>query len=171
MEFNALVSKMSLLITIVTDGLTQVLIFLTRWPVAATITIVSSRGLHSVALSCRSETLRLPIAGAAIMTIPISLILLVVSARSFGLNGLEVIRRHGSCLVRAEWKTALVPGIIFGRFWGRAMAPRVANIHLADLEKKVQGGFSLSRDDFPNGLISGVFLTNFLLGLSLDRWP
>ena len=51
------------------------------------------------------------------------------------------------------------------------MALRAANIHLTDLQKKFQGGFGLSRDTFLDGLVSGVFLTTFLLGLSTDGGP
>ena len=51
------------------------------------------------------------------------------------------------------------------------MVPETVSIHLADAEKKVQGGLGLSCDSLPNGLVPSVFLTTFLLGLGTDRRP
>ena len=82
-KLRALVSKIAFLITDVTDGLAQVLIFLLRWPVATTITIVLSRSLDGIDPSGGGGALRLETAGAAIVTISIRLTLLVVPARSF----------------------------------------------------------------------------------------
>ena len=54
--------------------------------------------------------------GAVIVTIPITPIFLMVPARSFGLDRLGAMRRHGSCLLGEERKGALVSDVIFGRF-------------------------------------------------------
>ena len=113
---------MALLVTIVTSGPAQVPIFPTGWLVVATITIVLSQGLGRIAPNSRDGVLGPKAARAAITTISIAPTVLVVSARSFRLGALGVIRKHSSCLVRAEWKGALVPGVILGRFLGGAMA-------------------------------------------------
>ena len=49
------------------------------------------------------------------------------------------------------------------------MAPGATSIYLTDLRRKVQGGLGLSHHSFLDALVSGVFLTTFLLGLSTDR--
>ena len=51
------------------------------------------------------------------------------------------------------------------------MAPRVASIHIINLQKKVQDGLGLSRDSLLDGLVPGVFLTTFLLGMGTDGGP
>ena len=170
MGLGALVSKMPFLITIVTNGLAQVLIFLMRWPVAATIIIVLSRSLAHIDPSGRSGALRLETARTAIATILIVSTFLMVPARSFDLRRLGAMRKHGLCLVRAEQKGASVPGIILGRFWGGVVALGAANIYLMDPQKKVKGGLGLSHNGLPNGLVPSVFLTIFLLGLGMDKW-
>ena len=112
---RALVGKMALLVTVVTSGPAHVLIFPTRWLVATT--IISSRGFSCVDLSDQGRALRLRAAGTAIATLLIVRIVLVVPARSFqGFNLLGTMIRHGLCLLRAERKGALVPGVILGRF-------------------------------------------------------
>ena len=78
------------------------------------------------------------------------------------------MRRHGSCFLAAEQKGALVPGVVFGRFRGGAVALGAASIYLTDPQKKVQGGLALSRDSLLDGLVLGVFSTTFLLSLSTD---
>ena len=114
-ELRPLVDKMVLLITIVIGGPAHVLIFPTRWLVAAT--IISNRGIGRVNPSGRGEALRPGAAGAAIATIPIVLILLMVLAWSLqDLSSLKTMRRHGLCLLKLEQKGALVPSVILGRF-------------------------------------------------------
>ena len=55
--------------------------------------------------------------GAAIAIIPIVLTFLMVPAGSLqGLSLLGTMKKHGSCLLGAEQKRALVPGVILGRF-------------------------------------------------------
>ena len=66
--------------------------------------------------SRRGQALRPGAAEAAIATIPIAPTLLVVLASFLVLDGLKLMRRHGSCLVRAERKGTLVVGVISGRF-------------------------------------------------------
>ena len=134
---RTLVSKMPFLVTIVTGGLVQVPIFPTRWLIAAMITIVSSRSLGHVDPSGRAEVLRPEAARAAIATIFIAPTFLVIPTRFLGLDGLEAMRKHDLCLVKAEWKGALVPGRIFGRFQGGAVTPRTVNIYLTDPQRKV----------------------------------
>ena len=107
---------MPFFIIIVISDLTQVLIFLVRWPVAATITIVSSRSLGRIDPNSRGGALRPATAGATIATISIAPTLLLVPARSFGLDGLEARKKHDLCLLRVEQKRALVLDVIFGRF-------------------------------------------------------
>ena len=113
---RALVGIIALLVTIVIGGLAQVLIFSTRWPVATSIAIVSSRGLNCVDPNGRGGALMPGAVRAAIATISIAPILLVVLARSFGLGGLGAMKRHGSCLMRAERNGALVPSVILSGF-------------------------------------------------------
>ena len=97
----AFVSKIALLITIVTGDLAYVLIFPTRWLFAAT--IISSRGLGHVDLSGRGAALRPEAAGAAIATIPIVLTFLIVPAWSFqAFSSLGTMRRLGSCISGAQ---------------------------------------------------------------------
>ena len=60
--------------------------------------------------------------------------------------------------------------MVFSRFWGKALALGTAKIYLADLEKKVQGDLGLSRNSFFDGLVPGVFLMSFLIGLVADGW-
>ena len=48
------------------------------------------------------------------------------------------------------------------------MAPGAANIHLTDLQRKIQSGFGLICNSFLDGLVPSVFLTTFLLGLDTD---
>ena len=106
---------MALLVTVIIGGLAYVSIFLTRWLVATT--IISSRGLGHIDSSSWGRALRSGAAGAAIVTIFIVPTLLMVLARSLqGLSLLETMRRHGLCLLGAERKGVLVPGVIFGRF-------------------------------------------------------
>ena len=116
MGLSTLVSKMPFLVIILIGGLAQVPIFLMRWPVADTITIVSSRDIGCVDPNGWGGALRPGDVGVAIATISIAPTLLVVPARSFGLAGLGAMRRHGSCLMKLEQKGALVTGIILGRF-------------------------------------------------------
>ena len=40
-----------------------------------------------------------------------------------------------------------------------------------DPQRKAQGGLGLSRNSILAGLVPGVLLTSFLLGLSTDRGP
>ena len=136
------------------------------WLVAAT--IISSRGLGFVDFSGWGGALKPGATGAAIATISIAPTLLVIPARFFSLRELRAMRRHGSCLLKAEQKGTLIPGVIFGRFQGRAVAPEAASIYLTNPQKKVQDGFGLSRDSFFDGLVPGVLLTTFLLGLGTD---
>ena len=171
MGLKTLVRIMALLIIIITDSLAQVPIFLTRWPIAATIIIISRHGLSRIDFGGRGEALRLRAAGAAIATIFIAPTLLVVLARSLGFVGLEAMKKHGSCLVGVKCKRTLVPDVILNRFQGGAVAPWLVSIHLADPEKKVQGGLGLSRDSHLNGLVLDVFSTTFLLGLGMNRRP
>ena len=162
---------MLFLVTIVTGSLAQVPIFPTRWPVAATITIVFSRDLSGIDSSSRGRALKLGAAGAVIARILIAPTLLVVPIRSLGLSGLGAMKRHGLWFVGAERKEGLVPGVILGRFRGRAMAPEIANIYLTDPQRKVHGGFSLSRNCLLDCLVLSIFLTTFLLGLGTDGRP
>ena len=120
---------MAFLVTVVTGGPAHIPIFPTRWLVAST--IISSRGLGCVDPSGRDGALRPGTAGAVIATIPIMPTLLIVPARSLqGLSSLKTMWRHGLCLLGAEQKGALVPGVILGRFRGGAVALGAASIHL-----------------------------------------
>ena len=158
---------MALLITIVIDDPAQVPIFSTCWLV--TTTIILSRGLSCVNPSGRGGAPRPGAVRAAIATISIVHTLPVISAQSlWGLSLHGTMRMHGLCLLRAEQKKASISGVILGRFWGRAVAPRIANIHLTDLERKVQGGFGLNRDNLLNSQVPGVVLITFLLCLGTD---
>ena len=108
-------SKMAFLVTVVTGGPAHIPIFPTRWLGAAT--IISSRGLGRIDPSGWGRTLRPGAVRAAIATISIVPTLLIVPARSFlGLSYLGTMRKHGLCLLRAEWKGALVSGVVLGRF-------------------------------------------------------
>ena len=49
------------------------------------------------------------------------------------------------------------------------MAPRTANIHFSDQERKVDSGFSLYSDSFLNSLLLNIFLTAILLSLCTNR--
>ena len=161
---------MTFLVTVVTGGTTHVPILPTRWLVAAT--IISSRSLGRDCPSSRSGARRPGAVRAAIATISIVLTLLMVPARSFrGFSSLGTMRRHGLCLLGAERKGASVSGMILGRFQGGAMALGAISIYFTDPQRKVQGGRGLSHDSFFDGLVSGVFLTTFLLGLSTDAGP
>ena len=80
MGLKVLIGKIALLVTVITGGPAYVPIFLTRLLVAAT--IISSRGLGRVDPSGRGKALRPEAARAAIATIPIVPILLMVSAQS-----------------------------------------------------------------------------------------
>ena len=51
------------------------------------------------------------------------------------------------------------------------MALGAARIHFTDPQRKVQGGLGLSHDSFLDGLIPGIFLTIFLVGLGTDGGP
>ena len=158
---------MALLVPVVTVGLAYVPIFPTRWLVPAT--IISSQSLGRVDPSGRGGALRLRAAKATIATILIMLTLLMVLVRSLqSLSLLETMRRHGSCLLEAERKGALVPSMILGTFQDRAMALGAASIHLTDQQRKVQGGFGLSCDSLLDSLVPDVFLTTFLLGLGMN---
>ena len=98
---RALIGKMAFLVIVVIGGPTHVFIFPTRWLVAAT--IILSQCLSRVNSSARGGALRPGTAGAAITTISIVPILLIVPARSVqGLSSLETMRRHGLCLLEAE---------------------------------------------------------------------
>ena len=77
---KALVGKMALLVTIVTDDPAYVFIFPTRWLIAAI--IISSRDLSCVDPSSQGEALRPRTVGAVIATIPIMPTLLMVLAQS-----------------------------------------------------------------------------------------
>ena len=106
---------MALLVIVITNGPAYVLIFPTRWLVAST--IILSRNLDCVDLNGRNRALRPKAAEAAIATIPIVPILLIVPARSLqGLNLLGTIKRHSLCLLGAEQKGVLVSGVIFNGF-------------------------------------------------------
>ena len=110
-----MVGKMALLVTVVTSGPAQVPIFPTCWLVVAI--IISSQSLGCVDPCGQGRALRPGAAGAAIATISIMPTLLMVPARSFrGLSLLGTMRRHDLCLLRAERKGALVPGVVFGSF-------------------------------------------------------
>ena len=128
---RALVDKMVLLVTVVTGGPAYFPIFPTCWLVAAT--IISSRGLGCVNPSCRGGALRPGAVGAVIATISIVTTFLMVPARFIrGLSSLGTMKRHGLCLLGAEQKGALVPGVDLGRFQGGAVASGAASIHLTD---------------------------------------
>ena len=99
-ELRALVDKRAFLVTIVIGGSAYVLIFPTRCLVAAT--IILSQVLGRVDLNGRRGALRPRAAGAAIRTIPIAPTLLIVPAKSLGLSGLGIMRRHGLYLLGAE---------------------------------------------------------------------
>ena len=77
---------MAIFITIIIGGPAQVLIFPTRWLVAAT--IISSRGFGCADSIGRGEALWIEAAEAAIATILIVPILLVVSAEFFEVSAL-----------------------------------------------------------------------------------
>ena len=161
---------MALFVIVVTGGPAHVPIFATRWLVVAT--IMSSRDLGRVDPSGRGGALSPGAAGAAIAIISIVHTLLMVPARSFqGLSLLKTMRRHGLCLLGVERKGALFPGMIFGRFRGRAVASEAARIYLTGPQRKVQGDLGLNRDSLFDGLVPGVLLTTFLHGLSTDGGP
>ena len=160
---------MAFLVKVVTGGSAQVPMFSMYWLIAAT--IISSRGLGCVDHSGRVGALRSRAAGAAIATIFIAPILLVVPVRSFGLARLGAMRRHDLCLVRAKKKGALVPSMILNSFQGRAVALGAASIHFTDPQRKVQGGLGISRDSLFDGLVLGVLSTTFLFGLGADEGP
>ena len=106
---------MAFLVIVVTGGPAHVPIFPMRWLVAAT--LISSWSLGYVDPSGQGGALRPGAAGAAIATIPIISTLLMVLAGSLqGLSSLETMRRHCLCLLGAERKGALVPGMILDRF-------------------------------------------------------
>ena len=111
---RALIGKIALLVIVVTNDPAQVPIFLTCWLVAAL--IIWSRSFGRIDSNGRGGTLRPEAAGVAIATIAITLSLLVVPAKSFGIGGFEAIRKHALYLLMAERKGALVPDVIFGRF-------------------------------------------------------
>ena len=128
---------MPLLITIVTGDLAQVPIFPTRWPVAAPITIILSRDLGHVDSSGRGRVLSSGAAKAAIATICIAPILLVVPARFFrGFSSLWTIKKHSLCLLGVERMRTSVPGVFFARFWGGALALGTISIHLTDPQRR-----------------------------------
>ena len=161
---------MDLFVTVVTGGLAHVPIFLKLWLVAAT--IILSRGFSRIDPSDRGGALRPGAAGAIIATILIVLIFLMVPARSLqGLSSLRTMRRHSLYFLGAEQKGALVPNMILNRFLGEAVALGAVSIYLTDLQKKVQGGLGLSRDSLLDGLVLGVLLTIFLLGLGMNGGP
>ena len=161
---------MVLLITVLISGPAYILIFPTRWLVAAT--IILSQGFGCVDTSGQSKALRPGAAGAAIATIFIMPTLLIVSTRSLrGLSLLGTMRRHGLCLLGAERKRVLVPGVILGRFQGGAVASEAASIHFIDPQRKVPVGLGLNRDSLLEDLVPGVFSTIFLLSLGIDGGP
>ena len=168
-KLRALVGKMALLIIVVTSGPAHVFIFPRRWLVAAT--LILSRDLGRVDSSSRGGAIRPRAVEGTIGMIPIAPIFLVILARALGLDGLRAMRKHSSYLLRVERKRALVPGVIFSRFQGRAVAPGAASIHLTGSQRKVQSGFSLSRNSLLDDLVLGVFSTTLLLSLSTDRGP
>ena len=128
----------------------------------------SSQGLDCDNPSGRGGALRAGVKGDTTATIPIASTLLVIPARSLGLGGLKARRRHGLCLLGAERNRILVPGVIFDRFQGGAVAPGAASIHLTDAQRKVQGGLGLSCNSLLDGLLPSIFLTTFLRGLGTD---
>ena len=162
-------SKLALFVTVVTSGPAQVFIFPTRWLVTAT--IILRRSLGCVDSSGQSGALWPRAAEAAIVIILIAPTFLVVPARSFGLGELRAVMKQSLCLLRAEWKGISVLSVIVGRFLGGVVAPGAASIHPTDLQRKVQGGFGLSRNSLLDGLVQGVFVTTFLLGLGTDGGP
>ena len=106
---------MALLVTVVIGDPAPICIFSTRWLIAAT--IILSRGLGRIDPSGRDGALRPGAVEAAIATISIVPILLMVPAQSLrGLSSLRTIRRPGLCLLGAERKGASVPGMILGSF-------------------------------------------------------
>ena len=105
-----MVGKMALLVTVVTDDPAQIPIFRTCWLVAAM--IISSQGPGCVDSSGRGGALRSGVTGVAIAMIAIAPTLLLVLAKSLGLVWLRAMKRHGSCLVRMEWKGVLVASVI-----------------------------------------------------------
>ena len=84
------------------------------------------------------------IVGAAIAKIFLTPTLLVVAVKSLRLGELGAINKHGSCLVKAERKEALVPCIIFDRLRGGAVAPGTASIYHTDPPKKVRSVLALA---------------------------
>ena len=161
---------MTLFVKIVTGGPTHISISPTRWLVAAT--IILSQDLGRIDPSGWGGALRPRATKAAIATISIMFILLMIPAQSlWGFSSLGMMKRHDLYLLGAERKEALIPNMIFDRFWGGALALGAANIHLTNPRKKVQGGLGFSRDSVLDGLIPGVLLTTFLLGLGTDGGP
>ena len=51
------------------------------------------------------------------------------------------------------------------------MASRTANIHLLDLRRKIESGFSLRNDGFLDGVLLGIFATVILLNLGMNKKP
>ena len=106
---------MAFLITVVISGPAHVLIFLIHELVAAT--IILSCDLGCIDLNGRGGALRPKAAGATIAPNPIVPTFLMVLARSFrGLSSLRMMKKHGSYLLGAEQKGALVLSMILGRF-------------------------------------------------------
>ena len=171
MGLSALISKIFLFVTIIINILTQVLVLLLWWPVP--VTVVSKRGLHYVDSSSRNETLS---SRATKTTIGFSIILffLVVPTRSLGgFKILGTIGRKSLCFLKlkVEEIEVFIVGVLFELRSRRAMAPGVVNIYLTDQGKKVEGGFGLRNDSFPDGLVPSVFPTAVLLVLRTNEEP
>ena len=78
------------------------------------------------------------------------------------------MKNHDSCLLGVEQKGALISGVILDRFQSGVIASRAASIYFTDPQKNIQGGLSLTRNSFLDGLVPGVLSTTFLLGLGID---
>ena len=66
---------------------------------------------------------------------------------------------------------ASIAGVLFGLKNGSAIALRATSIHFTDQGWKVEGGFGIRGNAFPDGLIPNIFLTTVLLDLGIDREP
>ena len=171
MELSALVSKMPLLITIITGDLSQVLVFPLWWPIA--VLVIPSQKIGRIDSSGWDGAWRLWAARPIITTASSSapFVLMVLSRLVQGLDFLGAMRRLGSGLLRPG--RVLVRNFLFGvfiYFEGGLMAPRTASIHFSDAGQKVESGFGLFSDGFFDGLLSGVLPTAILLGLGTNKW-
>ena len=104
----------------------------------------------------------------------IAIILLVVTARSFGgFSTLRAIGREGSYFLKlkTEGTRASITGVLF-KLGGRgAIAPGAASIYLTKPKQKVECGFGLYGNAFLDGLVPSIFLTTILLDLGTDEEP